>query len=268
MLSRPFSFDVTGEVRAFWCALASHGRIAPCAWPTRPRRARRGAQDARPASATVPHFTCSSFDELLLLERFMLPEIETNDLIAHGTLSSLLARLGEDVSEVLADAGCHYVVLEPGQRFADVSAVLRRISAGVDSWPIPPAGLCIVEERKVVLRSISPMTVVHETCHLIDVTLGGGVYLSGIEPRIRRAFNAATAFCTPYAASACDEYMAECLRAWHGEFSNDPHSLWPKATRERLQQLDPTMYEIVREIFEVTIPERAAALRGHRKAAA
>jgi hypothetical protein len=198
----------------------------------------------------------------------MLPEIQSSDPAAHNAISSLLSQFGEDVCDVLADGGCRYVVLKPGQRFADVSPVLRRIAAGVDTWPIPPAGLCIVEERLVVLRSLSPMTVAHESCHLIDLILGGGVYLSGVDPRIRRAFASATAFVTPYSASACDEYMAESLRAWNGHFGNDPHSLWPRATRDRLLQVDPRMYDIVCTIFDVDIPQRATAIRARRCSAA
>lgn len=198
----------------------------------------------------------------------MLPEIHASDPAAHAAVSALVAQFGEDACDVLADAGCRYVVLEPGQRYADVSAVLRRIVASVDAWPIPPAGLCVVEERLVILRSLSPMTVVHESGHLLDLTLGGGVYLSGVDPRIRRAFAAATAFVTPYSASACDEYMAENLRAWNGHFGNDPHSLWPRATRERLLAVDPRMHDIVRTLFDVEIPERAAAIRARRSEAA
>jgi hypothetical protein len=112
------------------------------------------------------------------------------------------------------------------------------------------------------------MTWFHETQHLIDMTLGGGVYLSGIDPRIRRCFNSATAFVTPYAASACDEYFAESSRAYWGEHSNDAHSLWPRATRERLQQLDPAMFLIVQEIFEKTIPELGCDIRARKALAA
>src|SRR5665213_555647 len=131
----------------------------------------------------------------------MYPEIQTSDVQAHARLTAWFDQLGADVCDVLADADGRYIVLEDGQRFSDVSAVLRRIMAGVDGWPIPPAGLCVVEERIVILRSLSPMTFFHETGHLLDLALGGGVYLSGIEPKLRRAFANATAFVTPYAAS-------------------------------------------------------------------
>jgi hypothetical protein len=92
------------------------------------------------------------------------------------------------------------------------------------------------------------MTVAHEFAHALDCALGGGVYLSGVDPRIRRAFANATAFVTPYAASACDEYFAECVRAFVEV--NDPHSLWPRATRARLWSLDPRMAAIVASLFE------------------
>jgi hypothetical protein len=180
-------------------------------------------------------------------------------------IDAWLAELGADVCDVLAHAGVRYVVLEPGQRFADVSAVLRRIAAGVDGWPIPPAGLFVVEERTVYLRSMSPMTFFHETAHALDLALGGGVYLSGIDPRVRRAFASATAFVTPYAASACDEYFAESARAYWEK--NDSHSLWPRATRERLAQCDPRVFAIFEGIFNDEIPRLAAIARARRCAA-
>lgn len=180
---------------------------------------------------------------------------------AGAVIESILHQLGEDVCDVLADFGGRIVVLKEGQRFSEVSPVLRRIVAGVDAWPIPPAGLFVVEERTVYLRSLSPMAIAHELMHMVDAALGGGVYLSGVDPRIRRAFTSATAFCTPYAASACDEYWAESARAWVS--INDAHSLWPRATRERLQSVDERMYAIVKQIFEEDIPTRAAGIR-HR----
>ena len=198
----------------------------------------------------------------------MFPSITTSDASARAKIEGYFESLGIDVCAVLAAFGARFIVLEEGQGFSDVSPVLRRIVAGVDNWPIPPAGLAIVEERTVILRSLSPMTFFHETMHLIDMALGGGVYLSGIDPRIRRAFASATAFVTPYAASACDEFFAESARAFWGHVGNDEHSLWPRATRERLQQLDPKMYEIIRAIFEEEIPNHAAAVRARSERAA
>lgn len=168
--------------------------------------------------------------------------------IAATAVELVIRRFGAGAIATAERAGVHIVVLETGERFGDRSPVLRRLAASVDGWPIPPAGLFVVEERTIYLRSISPMTIAHEFAHALDCALGGGVYLSGVNPRIRRAFASATAFVTPYAASACDEYFAECVRAYVEV--NDPHSLWPRATRERLWSVDPRMAAIVASIFE------------------
>ncbi len=159
----------------------------------------------------------------------------------------VLGRFGDGPCAVAERAGIRIVVLGSGERFDERSSALRRIGAGVDGWPVPPAGLFVVEERTMYLRSTTPMTVAHEFGHALDCALGGGVYLSSVDPRIRRAFARATAFVTPYAASACDEYFAEALRAWVGV--NDSPSLWPRATRERLWALDPRVAEIVASLF-------------------
>jgi hypothetical protein len=147
----------------------------------------------------------------------------------------------------LEEAQTKFIALQEHQKYADASRALRRRAFNVDGWPVPPAGLFVVEERAVYLRSTSAMTVCHEAGHALDCALGGGAYLSGVDPRVRRAFASATAFVTPYAASGCDEYFAEAVRAWTG--ANDRLSLWPRATRERLQALDPRMAEIVANLF-------------------
>ncbi len=164
-----------------------------------------------------------------------------------AAVEAVIRRFGPGALALAERAGVRIAVLRDDERFGDRSPVLRRIVAGVDRWPIPPAGLFVVEERTIYLRSVSPMTVAHEFAHALDCALGGGVYLSGVDPRIRRAFASATAFITPYAASACDEYFAECVRA-HVEV-NDQHSLWPRATRERLTAIDPRMAAIVASLF-------------------
>jgi len=92
------------------------------------------------------------------------------------------------------------------------------------------------------------MTVAHEFGHALDCALGDGVYRSGIDPVIRQAFNAATQFVTPYAASGIDEYFAEGVRSWVG--CNDAASHWPKATKARLRRVDPALFAIVQRIFE------------------
>jgi hypothetical protein len=103
--------------------------------------------------------------------------------------------------------GTTIVVLRPRKRSAKFRRRYDALHPGIDRWPIPPAGLFVTEERAIYLRSKSPMTICHEAGHALDSALGGGVYLSGIDPKIRRPFAATSAFCDTYAASACDEYL-------------------------------------------------------------
>lgn len=149
-------------------------------------------------------------------------------------------------NSLLRDAGTRIVPLG-SSTYRAASRALRRLSAGVDDWPVPPAGLFVVEERTVYLRSLSPMTVCHEAAHALDCALGGGVYLSGVDPQIRAAFAKAHGFVTPYAASGLDEFFAESVRAYVE--ANDARSPWPAATRERLRRVDPRMFVIVCETF-------------------
>jgi hypothetical protein len=77
--------------------------------------------------------------------------------------------------------------------------------------------------------------------------LGGGVYRSGYDARVRSAFQSARTFVTPYASTGLDEYFAESVRAY-AEI-NDPHSPWPLATRARLRGIDPAMHAYVHSLF-------------------
>jgi hypothetical protein len=160
----------------------------------------------------------------------------------------VIARYGPTALKLAFKALTRIVVLKPRQEYRDRSPALRRVAAGVDGWPVPPAGLFVVEERTIYLRSISKMTVGHEFAHALDCALGGGVYLSGVDPRIRRAFKNARGFVTPYAASGLDEFFAESARAFV-DGCNDPRSPWPAATRERLKALDATMYAILADLL-------------------
>lgn len=164
-----------------------------------------------------------------------------------SAIERVLDRFGPGALRVAASAGTRIILLRPGEAYRDRSRALLRLAARIDAWPVPPAGLFVVEERTVYLRSTSPMTVAHEFAHALDCALGGGVYLSGVDPRIRRAFRAARAYITPYAASGLDEYFAESLRAWVE--ANDPRSPWPRATRKRLRAIDPAMAAILESLF-------------------
>lgn len=168
---------------------------------------------------------------------------------ARESIAETLAKFGEGALRYAAINGVRIHVLEPRQRYSETSPALRRLRIDVDAWPSPPAGLFVVEERCVFLRSLSPMTVSHEFGHALDACLGSGVYFSGFSPEIRAAFSNARSFITPYAATGLDEYFAESTRAYVGG-CNDPASAWPEATRERLRKCDAAMFEIIEQIFE------------------
>lgn len=149
-------------------------------------------------------------------------------------------------------AQCKLVTLEPGERYLDASGALSRMMLDVDTWPAPPAGLFVVEERTLYLRSLSTMTVVHEYGHAIDCALGNGVYHSGINASLRTEFADATSFVTPYAATGLDEYFAEGFRAYCG--ANDPASAWPKATCQRLRTCAPALAALFDQLAKKGTP--------------
>ena len=166
----------------------------------------------------------------------------------HG-IAETLERFGDGALRLARDFATRVIPMRRDQRYGDASPALRRLGIDVDAWPAPPAGLFVVEERTVYLRSRSAMTVAHEFGHALDCALGRGVYRSGIDPVLRRAFMNARAFVTPYAASGIDEYFAEGLRAYVE--ANDRTSHWPRATKARLRTVDPALYEYVERLFRV-----------------
>lgn len=164
-----------------------------------------------------------------------------------ASIKGALHRFGDHALRFAARRGIRVVPLERGERYTARSASLRRLGVEVDAWPAPPAGLFVVEERTVYLRSHTAMTVAHEFGHALDCALGNGVYRSGSDPQLRELFSRARSFVTPYAATAPDEYFAESLRAFVEV--NDPTSFWPRATRARLRRTDPGMYDYVERLF-------------------
>jgi hypothetical protein len=167
--------------------------------------------------------------------------------VPEASVVATLARFGKGALAYARAGRIRIVLMKEGQAYRQASSALTRLGIDVDAWPAPPAGLFVVEERTVYLRSRSPMTVAHEFAHALDCALGGGVYRSGVDPRVRSLFGNAIAFVTPYAATGIDEYFAESLRAYVGV--NDPQSVWPRVTRERLRRLDPEMHDYVDAIF-------------------
>ena len=146
------------------------------------------------------------------------------------------------IVKFLEQSGTESVIVGAGG-YRAASPALRRLGVDVDAWPVAPAGLFVVEERTVYLRSVDAMTVIHEFGHALDLALGGDTYNSGRDARIRGAYAAARAFVTPYAASGIDEWFAEGVRACVE--ANVPASPWPMVARERFQRIDPVGFEVI-----------------------
>src|SRR5580704_581691 len=166
---------------------------------------------------------------------------------AEPAVIETLLRFGRGALAYALRSHIRVIPLRSGERYREASAALARLGIDVDAWPAPPAGLFVVEERALFLRSRSPMTVAHEFGHALDCALGGGVYRSSIDPQVRALFANAHSFVTPYAATGVDEYFAESLRAYVE--ANDCTSPWPRATRARLRHGDPGMHEYVETLF-------------------
>jgi hypothetical protein len=173
-----------------------------------------------------------------------------------ATIGRALAPFGAGALAFAAKRDIKIVALAKRQRYRDASPSLRRLGVDVDTWPVPPAGLFVVEERSIYLRSATPMTVAHEFSHGLDCALGGGVYRSSYDLAVRRAFARARDFVTPYAATGLDEYFAESMRAYVEV--NDTRSPWPKATRMRLRGLDPAMHAYMESLFDTDLARDAA----------
>jgi hypothetical protein len=171
--------------------------------------------------------------------------------VGAAAVAATLERFGSGALAYAAARAVRVAPLHRGELYRDASPALARLGIDVDAWPAPPAGLFVVEERTVYLRSRSPMTVAHEFGHALDCALGGGVYRSGLDPQVRRCFLAARRFVTPYAATGIDEYFAEALRAFVE--INDPASHWPRATKVRLRRVDPGLYAYVERLFDVDL---------------
>lgn len=189
---------------------------------------------------------CIELDPSTLLEA-RTPEATSR------AIAATLARFGSGAIAFAARSGIRIAPLRIAQRYRDASRSLRRLGVDVDAWPVPPAGLFVVEERTVYLRTPTPMTVAHEFAHALDCALGGGVYRSGYDPDIRSAFANARSYVTPYAATGLDEYFAESMRAYVEV--NDPSSPWPAATRARLLALDPAIHDCMSRIFACDLRE-------------
>ncbi|TAM60388.1 hypothetical protein EPN52_05300 [bacterium] len=163
------------------------------------------------------------------------------------TLSRRLSRFGLPALRLARARGVRVVALARGERYTARSPRLRDLAPHLDTWPAPPAGLFVVEERTAYLRSRSPLAVAHEFGHALDCALGDGGYRSSEDRDLRTIYFTATSFITPYAATAPDEFFAEIVRAYVE--ANDHRSPWPAATRHRLRDVDVRAFDYVERLF-------------------
>ena len=167
-----------------------------------------------------------------------------------------LVRFGAGALSYAIGARVRIALLRPRELYREASAALARLGIDVDAWPAPPAGLFVVEERTLYLRSRGAMTVAHEFGHALDCALGGGVYRSGVDPRVRTLFAKAKAFVTPYAATGLDEYFAGVCALTSKRTTRGRRGRALRASD--LLRIDPAMYDYVEGVFL-----RSSGLRCH-----
>lgn len=172
--------------------------------------------------------------------------ISTKQDEREAAVSAMLSEIPAPILRFMERAGVRVRLLRQREQYAQASPELVRLKIDVDAWPNPPAGLFVVAEKTLYLRSISRMTVYHELGHGFDAACGSGVYWSG-SAAWRSAFHRTTRFVTPYAATATDEAFAEAFRAYFD--ANDAASSWPDVSRKMLRSVSPAMFAIMAQLI-------------------
>lgn len=167
-----------------------------------------------------------------------------------ATLTAALAPFGDRALRLAVDAGVRITVVPSGRAFTQCSAAVAALVPDIDRWQAPPAGVFVLEEKLILLRSGAlRMAAAHEFAHALDALLARRPrsYFSFESAEIRAAYAAASGFINEYAASGLDEYFAECVRAYV-EVSDD-RSSWLPLTRKDLQTRDARMFSIIDSLF-------------------
>ena len=175
-----------------------------------------------------------------------------------------LAAFGEEALTLAVAGGVRIAVVPSARTYSEFSPAVARLVPGIDGWKAPPAGLFVVEERKVLLRSEAlGMTAAHEFAHALDAVLASRPrsYFSYESQELRHYFGSAAGFVNEYAASGLDEYFAESVRAYLE--INDPRCTWLPLTRYELHMRDPRMYDLIERLFAsgFTARDRRIAMR-------
>jgi len=80
-----------------------------------------------------------------------------------------LVRFGAGALAYALAGRIRIALLRGGELYSSASPALARLGIDVDAWPAPPAGLFVVEERALYLRSRGAMTVAHEFGHAVFI---------------------------------------------------------------------------------------------------
>lgn len=179
-------------------------------------------------------------------------------------LVRVLAAYGAAALQAAVQGGIRIALLPDGQPFSGASPALARCAPHVDSWPAPPTGFFVVEERYMLLRTRAlSMSAAHEFAHALDAVLAKRKrsYFSFESEELRFYFSTATGYVNEYAASGLDEYFAESVRAYVE--INDAHCAWLPLTRQDLFLRDPRMFGLVERLFAdgFASPERRRSRR-------
>ncbi len=167
-----------------------------------------------------------------------------------ATLTAALAPFGDRALRLAVNAGVRMTIVPNGRPFTQCSPAVAALVPDIDRWQAPPAGLFVLEEKLILLRSGAlRMAAAHEFAHALDALLANRPrsYFSFENAEIRASYAAANGFINEYAASGLDEYFAESMRAYV-EVSDD-RSSWLPLTRKDLQTRDARMFSIIDGLF-------------------
>jgi hypothetical protein len=166
-------------------------------------------------------------------------------------LVTALAPFGISALKRAVRGGIRALIVPQDRSFSRYSRSVASLVPDIDRWQAPPAGLFVLDERLLMLRTGAlRMAAAHEFAHALDAVIAEKPrsYFSFENAQVREAFASATGFVNEYAASGLDEYFAESVRAYVEV--NDARSSWPPLTRHDLATRDPRMFSLIEQLFK------------------
>ena len=159
-------------------------------------------------------------------------------------LAAAFESLPESMLKLAEQQGYQIYALRPGERFYDVSQAYRMDieerfgQQDDDLWQAEDAavaGITSPTEQMMFLRSTSAATIVHETGHIVDQSIGLGFYPnSSVDSILIDAFFQGE-FTTDYSGVNFAERWAESFRLWAdvSRSSDPPEAMNPRQWAER-----------------------------------